>query len=149
LEVVLFGDEAERVPLDRLPYISVGPFHTNTQAGLRMAQDLLRRKRHGNRQIVMLTDGKPSCLTERDGTFYKNPFGLDERVVNRTLDEAAACRRLGIPVTTFMLTEDPVLVEFTEQFTAVNHGRAYYSQADKLGSFVLVDYMRNRKRRVR
>ena len=149
LEVVLFGDEAERVPLDRLPYVSVGPFHTNTRAGLRMAQDLLRRSRAANRQIVLITDGKPSALTERDGRIYKNPFGLDERVVNKTLEEAATCRRLGIPVTTFMLTEDPVLVEFTERFTQVNRGRAYYSRPDKLGSFVLVDYLRNRRRRVR
>jgi Ca-activated chloride channel family protein len=149
LDVVLFGDEAEQVPIDQLPYISVGPFHTNTRAGLRMAQDLLRRRRGANRQIVMITDGKPSALTERDGTIYKNPFGLDERVVNKTLDEAAACRRLGIPVTTFMLTDDPVLVEFTERFTEVNRGRAYFSQPDKLGSFVLVDFVRNRRRNVR
>jgi uncharacterized protein with von Willebrand factor type A (vWA) domain len=149
LEIVLFGDEAEVVPIDRLPYISVGPFHTNTRAGLRLAQELLRKKRQANRQIVMITDGKPSALTERDGTIYKNPFGLDERVVNKTLDEAAACRRAGIPVTTFMLTEDPVLVEFIDTFTSVNRGRAYYSATDKVGAFVLVDYIRNRRRKLR
>lgn len=148
LDVVLFGDEAQQVPIAQLPYVSVGPFHTNTRAGLRMAQDLLRRRRGANRQIVMITDGKPSALTERDGTVYKNPFGLDERVVNKTLDEAAACRRLGIPITTFMLTDDPVLVEFTERFTEVNRGRAYFSRPDRLGSFVLVDFVANRRRRV-
>ena len=149
LEVVLFGDEAEQVPIDRLPYISVGPFHTNTRAGLRLAQELLRKKLQPNRQIVMITDGKPSALTEKDGTVYKNPFGLDERIVNKTLDEAAACRRAGIPITTFMLTEDPVLVDFVDTFTSVNRGRAYFSGTDKVGAFVLVDYIRNRRREVR
>jgi len=97
----------------------------------------------------MLTDGKPSALTEPDGEIYKNPFGLDRRVVNKTLEEAEACRRLNIPITTFMLTSDPLLVEFVEEFTRVNHGRAYYSELDRLGSFVLVDYVRNRRGRVR
>ena len=114
LEVVLFGNEAWRVPLDELPYISYGPFHTNTKAGLVLAREILRKKRQANRQILMITDGKPSCLTEPDGSLYKNSFGLDRRVVNKTLEEADNLRRLGIPVTTFMLTEDPTLVEFVE-----------------------------------
>jgi uncharacterized protein with von Willebrand factor type A (vWA) domain len=97
----------------------------------------------------MLTDGKPSALTERNGEVYKNPFGLDRRVVNKTLEEADYCRRLGIPITTFMLTTDPTLVEFVEQFTQINRGRAYYSELGRLGSFVLVDYVQNRRRRVR
>ncbi len=149
LRVVLFGDDAEEVSLESLPYIGVGPFHTNTRGGLRLAQEILRKERQPNRQIFMITDGKPSALTERDGTVYKNPFGLDERVVNKTLDEAANCRRLGIPITTFMLTDDPVLVEFVERFTEINRGRAYFSRPDDLGSFVLVDFMRNRRRTVR
>lgn len=149
LHVVLFGDEAEEVPLESLPYVGVGPFHTNTRAGLRMAQEILRRSKQGNRQIFMLTDGKPSVITERDGQLYKNPFGLDERIVNKTLEEAAQCRRLGIPVTTFMLTDDPVLVKFIEDFTEVNHGRAYFSRPDEVGGFVLVDFIRNRRREVR
>lgn len=149
LHVVTFGDDAEMVPLDALPYLSVGPFHTNTKAGLRMAQDILRTTRQANRQVFMLTDGKPSVITERNGSLYKNPFGLDDRIVNATLDEAAQCRRLNIPITTFMLTHDPVLVDFVERFTEVNHGRAYYSKPDDLGSFVLVDYMRNRRRQTR
>jgi Ca-activated chloride channel family protein len=149
LDVVLFGDTAWQVPLDELPYISIGPYHTNTRDGLRLARELLRRKRHPNRQIFMLTDGKPSCLTEEDGRLYKNPFGLDRRVVNKTLEEAAWCRRVGIPVTTFMLTNDPTLVDFVERFTQENRGRAYYSGLDRLGSFVLVDYLTNRKRKVR
>ncbi|MBI5363374.1 MAG: VWA domain-containing protein [Planctomycetes bacterium] len=149
LHVVQFGDEAREIPIDELPYLSAGPFHTNTKAGLELARELLRRKAQTNRQIVMLTDGKPSALTERDGTIYKNPFGLDRRIVNKTLEEADHCRRLGIPITTFMLTTDPTLVEFVETFTEVNHGRAYYSQLDELGSYVLVDYVRNKRRVVR
>lgn len=149
LDVVLFGDTAWQVPIAELPYISAGPYHTNTKAGLDLARDILRRKRSQNRQIIVLTDGKPSALTERDGTIYKNPFGLDRRIVNKTLEEAEACRRHGIPITTFMLTSDPTLVEFVERFTQINRGRAYYSQLDRLGSFVLVDYVQNRKRRVR
>ncbi len=149
LHVVLFGDDAREVPIDELPYISVGPYHTNTRGGLRLAQEILRTRRQVNRQIFMITDGKPSALTERDGTVYKNPFGLDERIVNKTLDEAANCRRLGIPVTTFMLTDDPVLVDFVDRFTQVNRGRAYFSEPSRLGDFVLVDFLRNRRRRVR
>ena len=147
LDVVLFGDDAWRVPLDQLPYCGVGPYHTNTRAGLVLAREILRKKRQANRQILMVTDGKPSALTEPDGQIYKNPFGLDRRVVNKTLEEADQCRRLGIPITTFMLTQDPTLVEFIETFTRTNRGRAYYASPDDLGSFVMVDYLRNRRRR--
>ncbi len=149
LDVVLFGDTAWRVSMDEIPYLSAGPYHTNTRDGLRLARDILRKKRQVNRQIVMLTDGKPSALTEPDGEVYKNPFGLDARIVNKTLEEAEACRRVGIPITTFMLTSDPLLVEFVENFTRVNRGRAYYSELDRLGSFVLVDFVRNRRSHVR
>lgn len=149
IDVVLFGDEAWRVAIDEIPYLGAGPFHTNTKAGLELARELLRKKRAANKRIVMLTDGKPSALTERDGTIYKNPFGLDRRVVNKTLEEADHCRRLGIPITTFMLTSDPLLVEFVDTFTKANKGRAFYSDLDQLGSFVLVDYVENRRRRVR
>jgi Ca-activated chloride channel homolog len=149
LHVVLFGDDAWEVPLSDLPYVGVGPFHTNTRAGLQLAQEILRKKRQANRQIFMLTDGKPSALTERGGRIYKNPFGLDRRVVSKTLDEAANCRRRGIPITTFMLTQDPMLVDFVERLTRINRGRAYYSQPDRVGDFVFVDYLRNRRRRVR
>ncbi|MCZ6598645.1 MAG: hypothetical protein O7B99_13485 [Planctomycetota bacterium] len=148
LSVILFGDEAWEVPLDQIPYVAVGPFHTNTRAGLVLARDILRTKKQANRQIFMVTDGKPSALTERNGDIYKNPFGLDTRVVNKTLEEADACRRAGIPITTFMLTEDPLLVDFVETFTRTNRGRAYYSRPDRLGSFVFVDYIRNRRRSV-
>jgi uncharacterized protein with von Willebrand factor type A (vWA) domain len=149
LDVVLFGDRAWRVDPSELPYVSVGPFHTNTREALQVARDILRRKKHGNRQIFMVTDGKPSALTEPDGEVYKNSFGLDDRVVNKTLEEAAYCRRLGFEITTFMLTNDPTLVGFVERFTKECRGRAYYSGLDDLGQFVFVDYLRNRKRRVR
>ncbi len=147
VHVVLFGDNAWEVPLDQIPYCGVGPFHTNTRAGLQLAQELLRKSRQPNRQIFMVTDGKPSALTERNGSIYKNPNGLDPRVVNKTLEEAERCQRLGIPITTFMLTEDPYLTRFVERFTEANRGRAYYSGCEDLGSFVFVDYLQNRRRR--
>jgi uncharacterized protein with von Willebrand factor type A (vWA) domain len=145
-EVVLFGDTARRVAPAELPFVTNGPFHTNTMAGLRMARELLLRAKAANRQIFMITDGKPSALTEADGTIYKNPMGLDRRIVNKTIDEAAACKRRGIVVTTFMVATDPFLMSFIEEFTKVNEGKAYYSSLDRLGSFVFVDYLRNRRR---
>jgi uncharacterized protein with von Willebrand factor type A (vWA) domain len=148
LSVVLFGDDAVRVPLDQLPYVGVGPFHTNTKAGLRLAQQILARRRHANKQVVMITDGKPSCIFE-NGRLYKNPFGLDPKIVNRTLDEAVACRRKGIRVTTFMVADDPTLRGFVDRFTRLNRGRAFYSDLENLGAYVLVDFVRNRRRRLR
>ena len=148
LGVVTFGDEAREVPLDSLPYIEVGPFHTNTRGALIMAEELLRRRGQANRQVFMITDGKPSALTERDGTIYKNPFGLDRRVRAKTLEKAASFRRLGIPISTFMLTEDPMLVSFVEEFTELNQGRAYFTGLQNLGGTLFVDYLRNRRRSV-
>ncbi len=148
-EVVLFGDEARRVPREELPFVTNGPFHTNTRAGLRMARELLLRERTPNRQIFLVTDGKPSAITEPDGEIYRNPMGLDRRIVNKTLDEAAECKRKGISITTFMVAHDDWLVAFVDEFTKVNQGRAYYSSLDDLGSYVFVDYLRNRRRRVR
>ncbi len=147
--VATFGDEAREVAIEDLPYLDVGPFHTNTRGALRLARELLRKERRANRQIFMVTDGKPSALTERNGTIYKNPFGLDRRIVARTLDEASACRRDGIQLSTFMLTSDPTLVGFVEEMTAAAHGRAYFSRPDDLGSFLFVDYIKNRRRHVR
>lgn len=149
LEVVLFGDEAKRVRREDLPFVSNGPFHTNTRAGLRMARELLLRSRAANRQIFLITDGKPSALTEPDGSIYKNPMGLDRRIVNKTLEEAAECHRKGIPITTFMVAQDAYLQSFVEEFAKVNQGRVYFSGLDNLGSYVFVDYLRNRRRRVR
>jgi uncharacterized protein with von Willebrand factor type A (vWA) domain len=148
IDVVLFGDEATSVPLERLPYVTNGPYHTNTRAGLMMAQDILRRRKSTNRQIVMLTDGKPSAIHE-EGRLYKNPFGLDERIVNKTLEEAQRCRRRDIRVTTFMLTSDPTLRRFVERFTEACRGRAWFAESARLESFVMVDFLRNRRRRTR
>ncbi len=147
LHVVLFGDEAVEVKPDRIPYVQAGPYHTNTREGLQLAQRILGRLKHGNKQIFMITDGKPSAI--RDGaSIYKNPFGLDRRIVNKTLEEAAICRRKEIPITTFMVADDPSLVRFVEEMTRVNHGRAYYTAPGELGKFVFVDYIKNRRRRL-
>jgi Ca-activated chloride channel family protein len=148
LGVVLFGDDAKEVPLERLPFVTNGPFHTNTREGLRVSARWLLARRHPNRRVFLVTDGKPSALTLEDGSLYKNPFSLDDRVVNKTLEEAAILRRRGIVVTTFMLTDDPYLVDFVDRFTRENRGQAYYATPDDLGSALLVDYVRNRKRRV-
>jgi uncharacterized protein with von Willebrand factor type A (vWA) domain len=147
LHVAVFGDEAREVPIGQLPYLQVGPYHTNTRAGLQLAQGILSRHRSMNRQVFMVTDGKPSAI-EENGTIYRNPGGLDPRIVNRTLDEAAACRRSGITITTFMVTQDPYLVNFVDQLSAINKGRAYYSSADSLGQYILMDYVKNRRRRL-
>lgn len=147
LSVVTFGDEASQIPIREVPYISVGPFHTNTQAGLRMARRILLRSKHLNKQIFMITDGKPSMITRPNGSLYRNPMGLDPRIVNRTLDEAVVCRKKKIPITTFMVTDDPYLRTFVERLTELNKGRAYFSSVDNLGSFVIWDFVAHRKKR--
>lgn len=147
LHVLLFGDEAREVSIHELPFVSVGPFHTNTRAGLQLARQLLKRKGGANKQIFMITDGKPSAIFEPNGRLYKNSFGLDPKIVNKTLDEAVACRREGITVTTFMVTDDPYLVNFVEELTRASHGRAYYSGLNNLGETVFVDYIRNRRKK--
>lgn len=147
LDVAVFGDEAQLVSLKDLPYISVGPYHTNTKAGLDLAQKVLAGRRHLNKQIFMITDGKPSAITE-GGMLYKNPFGLDPKIVNQTINEAVQCRRRGIVITTFMITSDPTLRDFVDRMAKANKGRAYYADLDNLGSFVFTDYLRNRKKQV-
>ena len=148
LSLVLFGDDAQQVAIEELPFVSVGPYHTNTKAGLMMARNLLRKSRNVNKQVFMITDGKPSAIYDRNGRLYLNSFGLDPKIVNRTLDEAIACRREKITISTFMVTQDPYLVRFVETLTEMNRGRAYYSSLDKLGEYIFVDYVRNRRRRV-
>jgi Ca-activated chloride channel family protein len=145
IDVLLFGDEAVEVPISEIPYVKVGPYHTNTKAGLELAQRILRRRKHANKQIFMITDGKPSALTE-GGQLYTNSFGLDMRIVNRTLEEADHCRRANIPITTFMLATDPMLVNFVEQLSKINRGRAFYASPDRLGEYILADYIRNRRK---
>ncbi len=147
--VVLFGNDAREISVKQLTYAGVGPYHTNTHAGLRLARHILMRKKHANKQIFMITDGKPTALFE-EGRLYLNPsYGLDRKIVNKTLDEAAECRRYGIPITTFMIAQEPHLVQFVERLTETNHGRALFSSVDQLEQTVFVDFVRNRKRRVR
>lgn len=148
LDILVFGNDAWQIQLKDIPYLEVGPYHTNTVAGLELAMDLLRRRKTKNKQIFMITDGKPTCLKEGIN-YYKNSFGLDRKIVNKTLTIAAQARRLHIPITTFMIATDPYLKQFVQQFTEVNNGRAYYSNLDGLGGFVLEDFQRNRRRNVK
>jgi uncharacterized protein with von Willebrand factor type A (vWA) domain len=146
LQVLLFGDRAERIELSDLPYIQAGPFHTNTRDALSLARGLLSRKKQPNKQIFLVTDGKPSAITD-GGSVYKNPFGLDIKIVNKTLEEADLCRRQKIVITTFMLATDPTLTDFVEKLTQVNRGRAYFASPYNLGEFIFADYIRNRRKR--
>ena len=145
LDVIVFGNDAWQIDIKDLPYLEVGPFHTNTVAGLDLSIDILRKRKTNNKQIFMITDGKPTCL-KFGIKYYKNSFGLDRRIVNKTLDQAAKCRRLGITVTTFMIARDPYLQNFVRDFTKTNHGRAYYSSLNGLGDFIFEDYIRNRRK---
>jgi Ca-activated chloride channel homolog len=147
LALVAFGDEAKLMSINELPFLAVGPFHTNTRAGLQLARTLLRRNGNANKQIFMVTDGKPSAIFESSGKLYKNSFGLDPKIVNKTLDEAVACRREKVTITTFMVARDPYLIGFVEELTKANQGRAYYSSLNALGEFVFVDYIRNRRKK--
>ncbi len=151
LSVILFGDRAEQVKLGDLAYLQAGPYHTNTREALQLARGLLSRQKQPNKQIFLITDGKPSAITEGGigGPVYKNPFGLDLRIVNLTLEEADLCRRQKVVITTFMLATDPMLTDFVEKLTQINRGRAYFASPYNLGEFVLADYLRNRRRRVR
>ncbi|MFN3382204.1 vWA domain-containing protein [Runella zeae] len=148
LDIIVFGNDAWQIQLKDLPYLEVGPYHTNTVAGLELAMDLLRRRKTKNKQIFMITDGKPTCLKE-GLRYYKNSFGLDRKIVSKTLTLAAQCRRLEIPITTFMIASDPYLKQFVQEFTRVNNGRAYYSNLQGLGGFVLEDFQRNRRKNLK
>jgi len=145
IEVILFGDDARRVPISEISKTQVGPFHTNTKAGLALARRLLVHRKNPNKQIFLITDGKPSAIWDR-GRLYKNPFGLDLKIVNRTLEEADACRRDGITITTFMIATDAYLVDFVDKLTRINRGRAYYASPYNLAEFLFTDYIRNRKK---
>ena len=147
LDVVLFGDDAAQVPLKDLMRIQAGPYHTNTKAGLQLAQRILNSRKGVNKQIFMITDGKPSCIREF-GKLYKNPFGLDPKIVNKTLEEASFCRRKRITITTFMLAADPLLLDFVRKLTELNHGRIYETDPNNLGAYVFRDFVRNRRKRL-
>jgi len=142
LDVLVFGDDARQIEIKDLPYLEVGPYHTNTVAGLELAMDLLRRRRNPNKQIFMITDGKPSVVRRRNGELYMNSFGLDPYIVSRT-------RKLQLPITTFMIARDPYLVRFVDQFTKANNGKAFYSSLQGLGEFIFMDYKNNKSRRHR
>jgi Ca-activated chloride channel family protein len=141
LSLILFHDSAEEVPLSQLARVRVGPYYTNTREGLRLAQRLLQRQRKDMKQIVMITDGKPSALTLEDGRIYKNAFGLDPLVVSQTLEEVSKCKRAGIMINTFMLASDYGLVQFVQKVTEMCRGKAYFTTPYTLGQYLLMDYM--------
>ncbi len=141
LSLVLFHDSAEEVPLSQLARVKVGPYYTNTREGLRMAQRILQRQRKDMKQIVMITDGKPSALTLEDGRIYKNAFGLDPLVVSQTLEEVSKCKREGVLINTFMLASDFGLVQFVQKVTEMCRGKAYFTTPYTLGQYLLMDYM--------
>jgi len=147
LDIVAFGNEAWEIEVKDLPYLKVGPYHTNTLHALQKARHILQRKKFSNKQIFMITDGKPSCMHE-GGRLYKNSFGLDRKIVNKVLDEAVKCKRDRIPITTFMIARDPYLQNFVRDLTEANSGRAYYSSLNDLGGYIFEDYIRNRKKNV-
>ena len=149
LDILVFGDDAWPISIADLPYLKVGPYHTNTVAGLQLAMDLLRRKRNTNKQIFMITDGKPSCVRERDGSYYKNPMGLDPYIIGKCYTMARQARKLHIPITTFMIAQDPYLTRFVKEFTFANQGKAYYTGLKGLGEMIFEDYETNRKKRIR
>ncbi len=139
LDIVVFGNDAWPIEIKDLPYLQVGPYHTNTVAGLELAMDILRRRKNPNKQIFMITDGKPTCL-KIGSRYYKNAFGLDRKVVNRCMNLAAQCKKLKIPITTFMIATDPYLQNFVQEFTETNQGKAFFASLDDLGSFIFRDF---------
>jgi len=148
LHLVLFHDSAEEVPLNELARVQVGPFYTNTREGLRMAQRILLRQKKDMRQIIMITDGKPSALTLEDGRIYKNAFGLDPFVVSETLEEVNKCKRANIMINTFMLATDYSLVNFVQKITQMCRGKAYFTTPQNLGQYLLMDFMQRKTRHI-
>ena len=149
LDIIVFGNDAWSIKIKDLPYLQVGPYHTNTVAGLHLAMDLLRRKRNTNKQIFMITDGKPSCLRLPDGQYYKNSNGLDPHIVNKCYAMAQQARKLHIPITTFMIAKDPYLMQFVSAFAKANQGKAFYTGLKGLGEMIFEDYETNRKKNIK
>lgn len=147
LDIVVFGNDAWQIEIKDLPYLQVGPYHTNTVAGLELSMDILRRRKNSNKQIFMITDGKPTCL-KIGGKYYKNSFGLDRKVVNRCINLAAQCKKLKIPITTFMIASDPYLQSFVQEFTEMNNGKAFFASLDKLGAFIFKDFESGKRKTV-
>lgn len=148
LDILVFGNDAMPIAVKDIPYLEVGPYHTNTVAGLELAMDLLRRKKNTNKQIFMITDGKPSCLKLADGSYYKNSVGLDETIVEKCYTMARQAKKLHIPITTFMIAQDPYLQQFIRTFTKANQGKAFFTGLKGLGEMIFEDYEKNRKKRL-
>jgi uncharacterized protein with von Willebrand factor type A (vWA) domain len=149
LDILVFGNDAWPISIKELPYLKVGPYHTNTVAGLQLAMDMLRRKRNTNKQIFMITDGKPSCLRLPNGEYYKNSVGLDDYIMEKCYNMASQARKLHIPITTFMIAQDPYLMQFVREFTQANRGKALYTGLKGLGEMIFEDYENNRKKRIK
>jgi Ca-activated chloride channel family protein len=145
LDILVFGDDAWQIEIKDLPYLKVGPYHTNTVAGLELAMDILRRRKNANKQVFMITDGKPTCI-KQGIKYYKNSFGLDPKILNQTLNLATQLRKIKIPVTTFMIATDAYLKAFVREFTKANNGNAYYSSLQGLGNIVFEDFKKNRRK---
>jgi Ca-activated chloride channel family protein len=145
LDIIVFGDDAWQIEIKDLPYLQVGPYHTNTVAGLELAMEILRKRRNPNKQIMMITDGKPTCI-KIGKKYYQNAFGLDKKILTRCFALAVKCRKQNIPITTFMIARDPWLVQFVDQFTKANDGKAFYSSLEGLGSFIFLDYKQNKRK---
>jgi Ca-activated chloride channel family protein len=148
IDVLVFGNDAKTITIKELPYLKVGPFHTNTVAGLDLAMDILRRKKNTNKQVFMITDGKPSCLKLPDGTYYKNSVGLDDFITDKCYNKAKQARQNGISITTFMIASDTYLQKFIKKFTKANRGKAFFTGLDGLGDMIFEDYEQNRKKRL-
>ncbi|MCB4798688.1 VWA domain-containing protein [Tamlana sp. PT2-4] len=149
LDILVFGNDAWQIEIKDLPYLNVGPYHTNTVAGLQLALDLLRRKRNTNKQIFMITDGKPSCLKLKNGEYFKDSVGLNPNIINKCYMMAQQARKLHIPITTFMIAKDSYLMQFVREFTYANQGKAFYTGLKGLGEMIFEDYETNRKKRIR
>ncbi len=148
LDIIVFGNDAKLVELKDLPYLKVGPYHTNTVAGIQLAMDILKRKKNNNKQILMITDGKPSCLKLKDGSYYKNSNGLDPKIINKCYNMAKQAKKLKIPITTFMIARDSYLQHFVKEFSKANGGKAFYTGLDNLGEMIFEDYNSNKKRKI-
>jgi uncharacterized protein with von Willebrand factor type A (vWA) domain len=147
LDIIVFGNDAWPIQLKDLPYLQVGPYHTNTVAGLELAMSILRKNKSANKQIFMITDGKPSCLKE-NGKYYMNSMGLDKRIVGKCLALAAACRKARIEITTFMVARDNYLQNFIDAFTEANQGKAYFTGLKGLGEMIFRDYTTKKSKKI-
>ncbi len=147
LDIIVFGNDAWTIEIKDLPYLQVGPYHTNTVAGLQLAMEILRKRKNPNKQVFMITDGKPTCLKEGK-KYYKNSFGIDRKIMNRCMSLAIQCKKLKIPITTFMIASDPYLQKFVQEFTEANHGKAFFASLDKLGAFIFRDFESGKRKTV-